>query len=193
MLRCSRVRPRHEGALCPCVLTMQIPCTLGRMPPMLCYSLPPLVEDAPLPDEPPSAGQRAPGAGVLDPPDACPPSAKPSGFRLLKPRESTKEISISNKKLSQRAVTVDLAGFDLHGPLWRTSEVLSACLDALWRTSEVLSACLDAAAAEPSKWDSAAIEGLRKVAGKHLASWCLTNRWPIVRDEALPVATLPWW
>jgi len=40
---------------------------------------PPMVEDAPLSGEPPSAGQRAPGAepgggilGVLDPPDTCP-------------------------------------------------------------------------------------------------------------------------
>ena len=139
--------------------------------------LPPLVEDAPLPDEPPSAGQRAPGAGVLDPPDACPPSAKPVAFRLLKSSESTKEISISNKKLSQRAVTVDQAGFDLHVPLWLTTEVLSACLDA--------------AAAEPSKWDSAAIEGLRKSHGnRHLARWCDSYIWPIVRDEALPVPLL---
>jgi hypothetical protein len=139
-----------------------------------------MVEDAPLSGEPPSAGQRAPGAepgggilGVLDPPDVCPPSAKPVAFRLLKPHESPKEISISKEKLSQRALAVDQAGFDLHAPLWRTSEVLSACLEA--------------AAAEPSKWDSAAIEGLRKLAGRNAARWCQSNLWPILWDEALPV------
>ena len=141
---------------------------------------PPMVEDAPLSGEPPSAGQRAPGAEpgggilvVLDPPNACPPSAKPVAFRLLKPHESPKEISISKEKLSQRAVAVDQAGLDLHVPLWRTSELLSAFLDA--------------AAAEPSKWGSAAIEGLRKLAGRNAARWCQSNLWPIVRDEALPV------
>ena len=38
MLRCSRARLGHEGAPYPCVLTMQIPCTLGFIPPVLCCS-----------------------------------------------------------------------------------------------------------------------------------------------------------
>ena len=103
----------------------------------------------------------------LNPPASIPPVIKPvQNSRKLGMCESCREIAIGRQVVSQHSVTVDSAGQDLPGPLWKTSDVLAACLSA--------------ARADPSKWDARVIAGLRQDD--------LTNNLPKLRCAPRPVS-----